>query len=72
MHSRAAVKPLSQLLDDPGCARAAATALVEIGDEHGLPALKQAASSATSRRKRKMFSEAAFELECRIGQQPWG
>lgn len=72
LHSRAAVEPLSQLLDDPGCARTAATALVEISDERGVPALKHAASSARSRRKQKMFSEAAFELECRTGQQPWG
>jgi HEAT repeat protein len=72
LHSRAAVDPLSQLLDDSACARAAATALIEIGDERGLPALRRAASSATSRRKRKMFSEAAFELDCRTGQQPWG
>jgi HEAT repeat protein len=71
LHSRAAVEPLSHLLDDPGCARATARALVEIGDERALPALKRAASSARSRRKRKMFSEAAFELERRTGQQPW-
>ena len=72
LHARTAVEPLSHLLDDPGCARAAATALVEIGDERALPALKRAADSARSRRKRKMFSDAVFELERRTGQQPWG
>lgn len=71
LQARAAVEQLSSLLDDPGCARASAKALVEIGDERALPALKRAASSAGSRRRRKMFSEAAFELECRTGQRPW-
>jgi len=72
LHARTAVEPLSHLLHDPGCARAAATALVEIGDERALPALRRAADSARSRRKRKMFSDAAFDLERRTGQQPWG
>jgi hypothetical protein len=70
--ARTAVEPLSQLLDDPGCAQVAAKALADIGDERALAALKQAASSARSRRKRKMFSEATFELERSTGQQPWG
>ena len=72
LQARAAVEPLSHLLDDPGCAQVAAKAIVDIGDERALPALKQAASSARSRRKQKMFSEAAFDLELRTGQQPWG
>lgn len=71
LRARAAVKPVSELLDDRAYAVPAARALVEIGDESALPALKRAASSAASRRHQKTLSEAAFELECRTGQRPW-
>jgi HEAT repeat protein len=68
--SRAAVEPLSELLDDRACAGTAARALVEIGNEHALVALKTAASSAQSRWQRERLSRAVSDLEHRVGLQP--
>jgi HEAT repeat protein len=71
LQSRAAVEPLSELLDDRGLALTAARALVEIGDERALIPLRRAASSARSGRRREKLSRAAAELERRVGLLPW-
>jgi HEAT repeat protein len=70
LRSRAAVDPLSRILDDRSCAEAAASALVEIGDERALTSLEAAASSAKSRSRRRKLTLAAIELERRVGRLP--
>jgi HEAT repeat protein len=71
LQSRAAVDPLSELLNDPDCAATAAQSLVEIGDETALPTLRTAASSASyRRRRRKVLERAIVDLERRTGRRP--
>jgi hypothetical protein len=70
LRSVAAVGPLSLLLDDRSCAGNAARALVEIGDERALAALRNAASSARSRCSRRKFARAAADLEHRQERPP--
>lgn len=70
LQARAAVEPLSELLNDRGCAKAAARALVDIGDERALDPLKGAASSTRSRRQREKFTQAIIDLERRVGLLP--
>jgi len=70
LQAKAAVEPLSQLLMDRRCAETAARSLVAIGDERALTPLKTAASSTRSKRLRKRFGEAVFDLERRVGLLP--
>jgi len=65
LQTSAAVEPLSRLLHDRSCAREAARALVEIGDQRALAALRSGASSAGSKWSRKRFAQAATDLEHR-------
>ena len=70
LRSRAAVKPLSELLDDPACGETAARALVEIRDESALASLKAAAAAARTRRQRDRLTRAVPDLEDRVGMRP--
>lgn len=62
LRARAAVGPLSKLLEDRSCAATAARSLVEIGDERGLVPLRQAASTGGSRRRQRQLALATSDL----------
>jgi HEAT repeat protein len=70
LQARAAVEPVSELLDQRRDAGTAAQALVKIGDERALGPLKAAAASTKSRRRKEKLIDAVADLERRVGLLP--